>query len=143
MLLDVSIVELYLCSIEIPDSVKFVNNSKFIFNSPNSFNIPNRIEFISKYAFLIQIYWKFQSLKVLKKLENMLFQDVHHLQKFQSLKVLKKLEMVLLWIVFHCQRVFQSQFQSKKLAAIFFQSKIHHFIDFYWKKKNKNLQLIF
>ena len=41
----------YLCSIEIPTSVKFVNVSKFDFTSSNIFIIPNRIEYISKYAF--------------------------------------------------------------------------------------------
>ena len=41
----------YLCSIEIPYSVIFINNSKFNFNSSNFFIIPHTIEVISNYAF--------------------------------------------------------------------------------------------
>ena len=41
----------YLCSIEVPHSLKFVNNSKFVFNDFNNFIIPNTTEFITNYAF--------------------------------------------------------------------------------------------
>ena len=41
----------YLCSIEIPNSVEFINNLKFSFNTFSNFIIPNTVVYITKYAF--------------------------------------------------------------------------------------------
>ena len=41
----------YLCSIEIPEGVSFINYSNFSFNNFNYFTIPNTIKIITNYAF--------------------------------------------------------------------------------------------